>query len=232
MTTKKSEKPAQEVVEAAFTDTERAIAKFESRLVNVKHIDAKDLALNYLFPLLRKLAATSGDQEEQIESLIEAVEQIEAGSGDAEVFEAARNVILKLANLLDETMVASGFYTVQEGVGLKDTGKAPASIRASYAAIGPEVHEVVTAIQEAITAFGEGEDGDDDDDGDEGDDGEDDEGEVESDGDPSESAAAQIANAALGAAAAEIAPPANTSSITNANTTPNASAEKGAPDAA
>lgn len=152
-------------VVAEQTDIEVAITKFEARLASLKHIDGKAVALDYVFPLLRKLAQSAGDQDVQIESLVNAVENIEVG-GDSEVIEAleqAREIIAKLSELLDTAMVAAEFYIVTP-TGLQDTGKAPADLRQAYVNVGPEVRDCVLNIQDAIQGYEEEADEDEDED--------------------------------------------------------------------
>ncbi len=140
------------------TELEVSISKFEARIFAGKHIDGRDLAINYFFPLLKKLAKESGDQEKQIEELFTAVEDLDsAGSDDLETLESARDMILKLSLLLDQTMVHAGFYRVSKA-GMKATDKIPAELRAAYEQIGGEVREVVADVQDAIQSYAEEED--------------------------------------------------------------------------
>ena len=136
------------------------LQKYEERLSKANHVDGKQLALNYVFPLLRKLAGavgeTLGEHEEAINELAEALEN------DGDVVSQARDTIMLLSQLLDETMVAAGFYKTTAN-GLEDTGKAPAELRAKFAEAAQQVVATMQAIEEELN-------------------GEDEEDEVESDG--------------------------------------------------
>ena len=155
------------------TDIELAIVKHASRLSNIKHIDAKDLALNYLFPLLSTLARETGDHASYLVDLADDVQSLAedaAGSREVEILENTKLVILKLASLLDETMVASGFYTATPE-GLQPTAKIPDELKQKYIDIGPEVVQIASDIEAVLegfeTADDEDEDEDEDEDGDE-----------------------------------------------------------------
>jgi len=128
-------------------DFSTLLQKYESRLSGVNHVDGKQLALNYLFPLLRKLAGSVGEilseHEEAITDLEEALEN------DGDTLAQARDVILMLSGLLDETMVAAGFYSVTEK-GLEDTGKGPTELRSRFAEAATQVVAVVQNIEEEL----------------------------------------------------------------------------------
>jgi hypothetical protein len=128
-------------------DFSALLQKYESRLSGVNHVDGKQLALNYLFPLLRKLAGSVGeilsDHEEAINDLEDALEN------DGETLAQARDVILLLSGLLDETMVAAGFYSVTDK-GLEDTGKAPTELRERFVEAAAQVVAVVQNIEEEL----------------------------------------------------------------------------------
>jgi len=148
--------------DATYTEAEIQISKYAARLTQMKHIDAKDLALNYIFPLLTRLAKESGDHAELIADLTEAVAE-DGFDFDAlaETFENALGTIVKLAQLLDETMVTAGFYTVSKN-GLVATDKLPTNLRESYEAVGAQGLDAVRDIQEAMQAIEErGDDADD-----------------------------------------------------------------------
>lgn len=132
------------------TELEVAIAKAEHRISKMPHIDAKVLAKDYLFPLLRKLAKSSGDVDVQIEDLAEALENFD-GDDVVDTLEEARDMIFELSKALDETAVLAGFFTVTPE-GLKVTERAPANFQAFLTALGSKVHGVVTNIQGAIEA--------------------------------------------------------------------------------
>ncbi len=158
--------------EALPTDNEVASAKAEAKVDKMKHVDARTLALDYLFPLMRRLAGEAGDIAEAVEDL---TERLDANGGDdelADLLGAARDMIVNMAGLLDQTMVSAGFCTVSkdkdEQIVLSVSDKMPPALRTVYEAIGPEATRVVTDIQEAIVeAEGEGEEGEDEEDEDE-----------------------------------------------------------------
>ncbi len=143
--------------QVAPTDIEVQIAKFERRLADKKHIDAKDLGIGFIFPLLRKLAKGQGDLEEQVADVIE---RLESDADMVSILEAARDAIFKLSSLLDQSMVAAGFYIVENNA-LKATDKVPAELRGAYEAIGREVQPVVVDIQAAIEDIENGEEDED-----------------------------------------------------------------------
>ncbi len=157
--------------QAQPTAAEVAIAKFEERLAKMKHIDAKVLAHDYVFPLLRKIAKHAGDLEEKHEDLAETVENMgEVAAGTimdaiADALEDARDYIVKSSELMDEVMVASGFYTVT-AKGLQATNKVPADLKTKYEEIGADAAEVATDIIGALQTI-EAQAGAGDDDGDE-----------------------------------------------------------------
>jgi len=165
---------AEKAEKAPPTDIEIAIAKFEARLAEKKHIDAKDLGLGFIFPLLRKLAQASGDQEEQLSDLADELSSLLAEEGDeaiVEAFERSWNTLLKGCSLIDKLMVVSGFYEVSTA-GLKATDKIPAELRQEYESFGAEAQQTGVAIESAVTSLKEralDDDGDDDDDDDDDD---------------------------------------------------------------
>jgi hypothetical protein len=130
-----------------LTDVEKYIDKHEVRVRKMKHLDVLVAMNDIVFPILRKLAAASGDQAE---GLAQLAEQVGAGSDDnLATFEAAKDVIEKLAVLLDTAMVSAGFYKVTR-TGLVETGKAPPDMYQAYAALAVEVTEVLEDIGAAI----------------------------------------------------------------------------------
>ena len=153
--------------QAPPTKLELAVAKAELRLEDVKHISASDLGVQYIFPILRKIAKEIGDHDESLEDLGDAIEQaIQSGGFDddsvSEVLVAARDTIVKLGGLLDQVMVASGFYSVVPNQGLK-AEKVPAQIRTEYEAIIGETTEVVMEIQNVLQDLEAADDGADED---------------------------------------------------------------------
>ena len=111
---------------------------------------------------MRKIAKELGDHDESFEDLSETLEQALAngGFGDdavAGVLEGAQEAITKLAELLDQVMVASGFYVVVPGKGLK-AEKVPPQIKSAYEGILNDLPQVVTDIQGALHAIEDGAD--------------------------------------------------------------------------
>lgn len=137
------------------------LQKYEDRLSKANHVDGKQLALNYVFPLIRKLAGAVGETLASHEEMLADLEDAIANDGD--VLAQARDTIVMLSGLLDETMVAAGFYAATNK-GLQDTGKAPAELRAKFVDAAQQVVATMQAIEEELN----GED--------------DEEGEIESDG--------------------------------------------------
>lgn len=168
-----SKKPVPETTEPVEpTDDEIAIAKAQRSLQGLVHIDAKDALLQYVFPLLRKLAKTDGDQEEAIEDLNEDLVKAASAIGGAVANETlalhkdALDVILKLAGLLDTALVAGGLYVVVPNKGLKATEKALKVLsQDDHADLTSEVVEIARDLKDAIDALESG-DGDGDADGD------------------------------------------------------------------
>lgn len=136
-------------------DFATTLQKYEERLSKANHVDGKQLAMNYLFPLLRKLAGTVGDTLAEHEEAIADLEDAIAHDGDVLVH--ARDVVLMLSSLLDETMVAAGFYK-STPTGMEDTGKAPEELRKRFVDAAAQVVSVMQAIEEELN----GEDEEDD----------------------------------------------------------------------
>lgn len=149
---------------AEMTDIEASILKFENRLAASKHIDGKDLGMNYIFPLLRRLAQRSGEQDDMLADLLSSLED-EGGDGESlvDTFKEAHDMLALLGGLLDQTMVVAGFYTVSKA-GMTSTDKIPNDLRIAYEQAGVNVQGVVRNIQEAIEDL----EADDDDGGDDG----------------------------------------------------------------
>lgn len=128
-------------------DFATALQKYEDRIGKANHVDSKQLALNYLFPLIRKLAGAVG---ETLAEHAQAIEDIEdALSSDGDVLVQARNTIMLLSGLLDETMVTAGFYAATPQ-GLKDTGKAPEALRAKFVEAATHVVAAMQAIEDEL----------------------------------------------------------------------------------
>jgi hypothetical protein len=121
------------------------LQKYEDRLSKANHVDGKQLALNYVFPLLRKLAGPVGDALAEHDEAINDIE--DALENDGDVLVQARNTVVMLSALLDETMVAAGFYTATPK-GLQDTGKAPAELRAKFVDAAQQVVATMQAIED------------------------------------------------------------------------------------
>lgn len=123
------------------------LQKYEDRLSKANHVDGKQLALNYVFPLLRKLAGTVGEAFADHEAAINDIE--DALQSDGDVLAQARDTIVMLSALLDETMVTAGFYGVTDK-GLQDTGKAPAELRARFVEAAQQVVATMQAIEDEL----------------------------------------------------------------------------------
>lgn len=130
-------------------------------------IEARSLGQDYIAPLFRSLLVKLDELEQNvatnaanIETLAQAVES----DPDVELLQDCRDVIIKLSALLDETMVAAGFFAATPQ-GLQSTGKAPGDLGTRYLDLGPEVVELVTDIEEQINAADEDDDGPDGDPG-------------------------------------------------------------------
>lgn len=128
-------------------DFATALQKYEDRIGKANHVDGKQLALNYLFPLIRKLAGTVGETLAEHAQAIEDIEDALASDGD--VLVQARDTIMLLSSLLDETMIAAGFYEATEQ-GLKDTGKAPEALREKFVAAAANVVAAMQAIEDDL----------------------------------------------------------------------------------
>lgn len=128
------------------------LQKYEDRLSKANHVDGKQLALNYVFPLLRKLAGsvaeTLAEHEEALNDIEDALEN------DGDVLSQARDTIVMLSSLLDETMIAAGFYATTPK-GLQDTGKAPAELRAKFVDAAAQVVATMQAIEEELNGSDE-----------------------------------------------------------------------------
>jgi post-segregation antitoxin (ccd killing protein) len=142
------------------------LARSEKRLREMKGgIEAKVLANDFIFPLFRSLGV---DVEEALVGLNERLEGVEDAveGGDLDLLEDARNVILRLAGLVDSTMIAAGFFEATDK-GLRKTAKAPADLAQDYDEVGAQVVEVIREIEEELSDEDE-----EDDDGPDGDPGE------------------------------------------------------------
>lgn len=164
---------------------ELQIAKFEQRLAAKKHIDARDFGLNFMFPLLRKLAQAMSVQDIQIQALTERVSDNDPLDEEiVEALETAANTIAELAVLLDQTMVVSGLYVVEKE-GMR-AATASAEIQQAYAAVGQSARDATEKIQSVLSQFEVSDDDDDDDDEEDGADGNDgddtEDGDVENNG--------------------------------------------------
>ena len=131
----------------SMEDFATALQKYEDRIGKANHVDSKQLALNYLFPLIRKLAGAVGETLAEHSQAIEDIE--DALSSDGDVLVQARNTIMLLSGLLDETMVAAGFYTATPQ-GLKDTGKAPEALRVKFVEAATHVVAAMQAIEDEL----------------------------------------------------------------------------------
>lgn len=131
------------------------LQKYEDRLSKANHVDGKQLALNYVFPLIRKLAGAVGETLASHEEMLADLEDALANDGD--VLAQARDTIVMLSGLLDETMVAAGFYTATNK-GLQDTGKAPAELRAKFVEAAQQVVATMQAIEEELNGEDDEED--------------------------------------------------------------------------
>ena len=123
------------------------LQKYEDRLSKANHVDGKQLAMNYFFPLLRKLAGAVGDTLAAHEEMLADLEDALANDGD--VLAQARDTIVMLSQLLDETMVAAGFYKTTAN-GMEDTAKAPAELRAKFVEAAQQVVATMQAIEEEL----------------------------------------------------------------------------------
>jgi hypothetical protein len=178
MTTKQTAVVAATTASAtAKPDLEVMINKWATKLAGKKHIDALDVALNYIFPILLKMAKESSEQANDIQGLSDEIAELAEHGGDTDTlidaFESARDMLIKISGILDQTMVAAGFYSVTSA-GLVATDKIPADLRAVYESLGKDANQTSADITEAIEmleAEAEEED-EDDEDGSDGDDGE------------------------------------------------------------
>lgn len=144
------------------TDLEVSIAKFEARFSGLKHIDAKDGILQYMFPLLRALAKQQGDVEDVVDGHEQEIEDLhtsfDAGAlvgGDQQIdaLDLAFRTMAELGAILDETMVTAGFYTVNKDTGgLEPTKKVPSRLHVKYTTISTEIGKTVAIMQVAMRA--------------------------------------------------------------------------------
>lgn len=133
----------------SMEDFATILQKYEDRIGKANHVDGKQLAINYFFPLIRKLAGAVGETLAAHEEAINDIE--DAITNDGDVLAQARDTIVMLATLLDETMVTAGFYTATNK-GLQDTGKAPADLRAKFVEAAQQVVATMQAIEEELNA--------------------------------------------------------------------------------
>lgn len=123
------------------------LERFQNNVAAQKHVDGKQLAINFFFPLLRSFAESTAEQFAE-QSL--AIAELESMITAPDSLEAARDLIVFLAGLLDETMVTAGFYQVTPQ-GLKDTEKAPPELRAKYLQAGEQINDVIALIEDDLT---------------------------------------------------------------------------------
>ena len=141
---------AEAVPAEALTELERFIAKSERRLVSMKHIDARDLAINFMLPIIKRMAKEQGDHAEDIGALQETLEGQTVSEEIVDTLETVKVSLGKMGDLLTRVLVIAGFYEVVAGVGIRPTDKIPADIRAEYEALGPELVELAVDIERAI----------------------------------------------------------------------------------
>lgn len=149
-----------EGVQVQPTAVEIAIGKALARVSQMKHVEVKTFITDYFFPLLGKIAKEQGDQGERLDDVEARLSQLE-GAAFIEDFEAARDIILRLAEVLDEVMVASGFYIVIEGKGLQPSDKIPVTLRMKYEQVGEDAKQIVLDIVDTIVELKEAAGGDD-----------------------------------------------------------------------
>lgn len=141
------------------TETEKKINEAEKHITkHVTHIDGKAALLQYVFPFLRMLAKTSGDQEEQIADLDEALADIgKAVSTNATtqaeemvgLFEDIAKAFVKLGQGWDKTMVRAGFYKVTPQ-GLQPTKSCSDEQRIEYEEAAEMVTDILADINETV----------------------------------------------------------------------------------
>jgi hypothetical protein len=139
--------------------------KTSLRLNESKGLEARALGKDYILPLIKGLFEVFAESSDRIDAVEDGLEDLAASvaSGvdpDIELLEDCVEVVIKLAGLLDETMVAAGFFAVTDK-GMKNTGKAPGDLAERFLAAGAEAVELVKDIQEQI-ANAEQEDDEDD----------------------------------------------------------------------
>lgn len=152
--------------------------KSQKRLNGIKRIEAKDLALGYIYPLLAEMYRSLQEMGQNTDENFEDVYKALNLSSDYFVLKNASNLITKLGAFIDSVMISAG-YLEKTDQGLVITTKMPPAIMEQFTALPEELVNTLTAIQEAMEA-----DGSEDEDGgseDEFDDDEDDDGDDEGD---------------------------------------------------
>lgn len=141
------------------------IEKYAGRISQMKHIDAKALAINYLFPLLRDIAEKIEDQESDVEQLFEAINY----DSDYQVMREAQEAIIKLATFADRLMVVAGYFTDK----MQPTDKFDGEVRSDYEEVAQLAASSIAQITKSLDAAEDDDEDYDDEEDDEEDDGDD-----------------------------------------------------------
>lgn len=151
------------------SELEAEIMKWETKVAAMKHIDAKDLGVHFMFPLLRLLAQVSTDQDGQIGELTSSLKDAldrgaitEGGDDDDDddddiggLIEDAMQIIMRQAVQIDALMMAGGFLVVDKKKRLASTGVLEKSnegraIFEEYAALQNDVPEIVSDLKAVL----------------------------------------------------------------------------------
>ena len=158
---KPASKPAQ--APAQLSDLQKELGRYAKKLAGLKHIDAKQLGLDYLLPLLDLLARVSDETNGEVDALRDEIEQLEGD--DVDLLAVARDFILRQLAIIDELSVAAGFFNVSAN-GLVDTGKLDSlgaegkALKRKVLELGPDGADVIKELQDAIEAAEDQEDDD------------------------------------------------------------------------
>lgn len=154
-----------------MADLAADIVKYRERVSKMPHINGKDLAMGYFFPLMAKMWNELANMGKSIDGNFDDVYKALGVDADYFVLRNAQDLLVQMGTFLDQVMLAAGFAQ-QTPEGFGPTDKIPDAIKLQYMEIPPKLVSVLEGLQMAM-------DGDlDDDEDDEGDD-EDDDSEVD-----------------------------------------------------
>jgi hypothetical protein len=151
-----------------MADLAADIVKYRERVSKMPHINGKDLAIGYFFPLIAKLWNEMANMGRSIDGNFDDVYKALGVDADYFVLRNAQDLLVQMGTFLDQVMLAAGFAQ-QTPEGFGPTDKIPDVIRIQYLEIPHKLVSVLEGLQAAM----ESDDADGDEEDDEYDDDED-----------------------------------------------------------